>query len=537
MRAVLITRCLPALLIGAALSVTGTAGATPIVVSGVVSADAARATTPLPSDFDGDGDADLAVGARGEGVGARIFAGGVNVLPGSPAGPAAAGGQFWTQDSAGVAGASERYDGFGRALTSADFNGDGRADLAVGVPFEKYASMSEPGAVSVLYGSTAGLASRASQLWTQDSAGVPGTGEYGDRFGSTLAAGDFDADGYADLAVGVPSETIGTAIAGAGLVNILYGSPAGLRSARAQGWAQSSAGVRGTAENQDRFGAALAAGDVDGDGYADLAVGVPQENSTGAVQLLRGSRRGLTATGDQLWTQDSPGVLDDAQPSEFFGSAFALGDYNRDGRLDLAVGVPGEVLQACQECEAQGAVNILPGGAGGLTATGNAFVHIGSPGVPGEVWPSNQFGEALAAGDFDGDGDADLAVAAPVVTVSGQLGAGSVFLLNGGASGLTGSGLVLNQDTPGMPETAEPLDGFGMNLSANRFTGGTRDDLVIGFPIEDLGTRNSAGAVIFVPGSASGLNPTGSILWTQDSPGVRGTAEESDQFGVLAGGR
>jgi FG-GAP repeat len=84
----------------------------------------------------------------------------------------------------------------------ADFNDDGFADLAVGVVGENLGAISNGGAVNVLYGSATGLTGAGSQLFTQDSSGVPGVAEPGDGFGDALAVGDFDGDGFADLAVG-----------------------------------------------------------------------------------------------------------------------------------------------------------------------------------------------------------------------------------------------------------------------------------------------------------------------------------------------
>src|SRR2546421_608602 len=74
-----------------------------------------------------------------------------------------------------------------------DFDGDGFSDLAIGVPGE--GPLEEEGAVQVLYGSAAGLKAARNQLWTQDSPGVPGTGDGGHLFGRSLAAGDFNGDG------------------------------------------------------------------------------------------------------------------------------------------------------------------------------------------------------------------------------------------------------------------------------------------------------------------------------------------------------
>ena len=206
----------------------------------------------------------------------------------------------------------------------ADFNGDGIADLAVGVPFEDVGTIADAGVVNVLYGLGSGLSAAANQLWHQDRSGVADAVEVFDNFGWALAAGDFNFDDIADLAVGVPGETLGT-IPGAGAVSVLYGSGSGLSAAANQLWHQDRSGVADVAEGGDSFGWALAAGDFNGDGIADLAVGVPGESvgtipSAGAVNVLYGSRtNGLSAAGNQLWHQNSTGVADVAEDSDQFG--------------------------------------------------------------------------------------------------------------------------------------------------------------------------------------------------------------------------
>jgi hypothetical protein len=177
----------------------------------------------------------------------------------------------------------------------ADFNGDGVADLAVGIPGENTSA----GAVNVLYGAGGGLSGSGAQLFIQ----VGGTPEAGDSFGAELAAGDFNNDGFADLAIGAPGEGLGGA-GGAGAVSVLYGSSGGLTTSGGQLFTQ----VGGAAEAGDLFGSGLAAGDFNNDGFADLAAGAPFEgvagvDSAGAVSVLAGSTDGLTATGGQLFTQ------------------------------------------------------------------------------------------------------------------------------------------------------------------------------------------------------------------------------------------
>ncbi|HYI37575.1 MAG TPA: hypothetical protein VEX39_13250, partial [Thermoleophilaceae bacterium] len=137
----------------------------------------------VPGDFNGDGFGDLAVGAAREDVGAVADAGVVHVIYGSAAGLSATGSQYWNQNSAGIADAVEAGDGFGSTLTTGDFNGDGRDDLAIGAPAEGVGAFGATGVVHVLYGSAAGLTATGSQYWNQNSAGIADATETGDRFG------------------------------------------------------------------------------------------------------------------------------------------------------------------------------------------------------------------------------------------------------------------------------------------------------------------------------------------------------------------
>ena len=126
-------------------------------------------------------------------------------------------------------------------------------------------------------------------------------------------APDFDNDGFADLAVGVPREDI--TLAGGGAVNVLYGtSSSGLSSSGDQFWHQDVSGIEDSTDDSENFGFRLAAGDFDGDGQSDLAIGVVGEMGSsipgaGAVNVIYGSTAsGLSASGDQIWSQNSAGV-------------------------------------------------------------------------------------------------------------------------------------------------------------------------------------------------------------------------------------
>lgn len=230
--------------------------ATTALAGGHVAAAPAAAVGSLQADFDNDGVVDLAVGESFEDVGSVGAAGAVNVLYGSAGGLTGAGSQLFSQDSPGVVGTAERGDQFGSALAAGDFDNDGFADLAVGVVHEGVGAAIGAGAVNVLYGSAGGLTGSGNQQFWQGAGGVAGTAESGDAFGWSLATGDFDNDGLADLAVGVPFEDIG-AIDGAGAVNVVYGSADGLTAAGDQQFWQGASGVAGTAETFDTFGFAL----------------------------------------------------------------------------------------------------------------------------------------------------------------------------------------------------------------------------------------------------------------------------------------
>lgn len=559
-------------------------------VMGADLAAAAASARMVKADFNGDGWADLAIGMHGKNVGEEGSAGAVVVIYGSSAGLDAFGGdgipasQVWTQSSPGVPGGPEENDYFGTALAAGDFNNDGFSDLAIGVPREDVGGYPDLGAVNILYGSAQGLAAEGeetilpAQFWslTEFPEIIKGletlTSGY-EHFGSALTVADFNGDGFDDLAIGIPGKEfsfpewwwrVGVR---AGAVLVLHGSKAGLTGTGFQFWHQGP--LKGGREEGDLFGAALAAGDFNGDGFGDLAVGVPAEDintfvDAGAVNVIYGSAIGLTARGNQIWHKDSPGIIDRLTNYQRFGEVLAVGDFNGDGRSDLAVGVP---LSDSGGATWAGSVSVIYGSSTGLSQVGNTILtqeRLFNRTVE-QPESYDYFGSALAAGDFNGDGRDDLAIGVPgedVVSTQQTvpvINAGAVNVVYGSANGFVlrnGNGLrpqIWHQEKLGGILEAE--DRFGSSLSASNF-GRNRilydippqvvvtADLAIGVPEEDVWNNDlnqmvkSAGAVNVIYGSTGGLSvatrypgPGASRIWMQGYDGVPGSSEDYDFFG------
>lgn len=493
----------------------------------------ARRLLSVFADFDGNGHDDLAIGVPGE----NNNSGAVNVIysAAGSSGLTDTGNQLWTQNTPGVPDGSSAGDQFGAALAAGDFDNDGFADLAIGVPGESPGGVLQSGAVNIIYGSASGLATRATdKLWHQDSPRVREINESFDGFGSALAAGDFNNDGFTDLAVGVPGESLGS-LGRAGGVAIFYGGAGGISAPGNQNFNLDSPLVPGLPTAGDRFGYALSAGDFNGDGREDLGIGIPGFDpsgveSGGAVCILYGSPSGIVTSGSQLWNQDSPDITGGAELDDEFGFSVSAGDFDGDGRDDLAVGVPREDLGSGTLFFNQGFVHVLFGSAAGITASGSdAFSQSDVGGLDGDI---EEFGFALAAGDFSGDGRFDLAIGTPFETDLGlQFSVGQVNVVYGSASGIdTSTGIKIKQEDIGTGDKSESNDTFGQVLGVGNFNGGSRADLVINAPRQDVGAASNAGRVFVLYGAVSGF--VNGQAWDQDSAGILGAAESDDFFGL-----
>jgi FG-GAP repeat len=368
-----------------------------------LAADDFNPTTGIPQ-------TDLAVGAPGDGVNLAGSAGLVNVLydfsdgdPGGPSGPDAQGLQ---QGSAGIPGQAETDDNFGAALTGGLFKrtvGSPSRGLAIGAPGEAVGSNGAAGVVNTIYSNSAdGLAASsgaggrpAAQQFHQNSPGIPGSAEVGDRLGAALAVRNLVGDLSDDLLAGAPGEAIGSR-GGAGLVDLLSGSDgSGITGSGAQEFHQDSPGIAGSAEIGDRFGFAIGASPESEGVPPGVAVGVPGEDlvwggDAGLVNLLF-PRSGEPGS----FHQDSPGVLGSAEAGDRFGEALAVGDFNcavLDSNPELAIGVPGEDVGSALDA---GLVNVrYSPDTGGATGQQQALSQE-SAGVPGIAEDLDRLGRGL----------------------------------------------------------------------------------------------------------------------------------------------
>ncbi len=372
---------------GAGLTATGSqlwSQATPGVAGSPLTDDGFGAALAI-GDFGGSTHGDLAVGVPDENGGTMIDSGAVHVLPGSATGPGAAGSQYWTQNSSGIADNAESADRFGASLAAGDLGHSTRADLVIGATGERNGA----GVVHAIYGTDAGLTATNQQQWSQSTAGIAGSGAAGDHFGAALAIGDFGGTPHGDLAVGAPEDG---GPPDSGGVHVLPGSGTGLTATGSQLWTQASPGVFDFVEPGDRFGATLAAGDLGRGGQADLAIGVPGENEgAGFVHTIYGTASGLGAADQQVWSQDTPGIVNSSFPSDHFGATLAIGNFGGTSHSELAVGAPDENSGMVLDT---GVLHVLPGSSTGTTATGAQYWHQNASGVADGAELGDRFGGA-----------------------------------------------------------------------------------------------------------------------------------------------
>ncbi|MFE7778282.1 FG-GAP and VCBS repeat-containing protein [Streptomyces sp. NPDC057445] len=397
------------------------------------------------------------------------------------------------------------------ALTGnhADFNGDGYPDLAIGAHTATVGAVKRAGVVTIAYGSATGLTYDTASVVSQATPGVPGDPVEDGRWREVSGFGDLDGDGYDDLVVRWVEKNM-----------VLWGSKDGIT-----GTATALPTGNYTPTDPKLLGGGFGVGDVNGDGVDDFVSRANDGYSYG-VSVLLGPLDRDTAKPAGLWHRDTP-KLDKVQTSATYvgdmtgdgiddivvsggvvlgngtpggvvlkgsanglvkGSAFggpyehgnsypaAFGDLNKDGHQDLVTGYPD-----------QNKIYVAYGGTNGVSSS-RAYTQASS-GVPGTDEAGDKFGSAVAVGDTDQDGYADLIIGASYETGSDAATtsrSGAITVLRGSASGITTTGATsFTQNAAGIPSTSENNDSFGAatavldtdrNGSPEVYVGGNGED-------------------------------------------------------------
>lgn len=353
------------------------------------------------------------------------------------------------------------------------------------------------------------------------------------------ATSDFNCDGYSDLAVGVPGETVGATQTG--IVQVFFGSSAGL-DPNAIVLRIGSIGASGNPQNGDRFGAAVKSGQLNNDTCDDLVVGAPGYDSggaadSGAVYVFFGAASGFDPAQTLKLQRGANGIPDTNQPGAQWGSVLATGDANGNFVDELAIAAPHDGGPTTVDSGSVTVINDI--GESGGSYNASSF-RPGVSGFPGPAESKAHFGSALAFGNFTKSGLADfsqeLAIGAPDQNADRFRDSGAIYIVAAYPSGLTVAGTtMISQNSPGIPGTSEKGDGFGFALAAGRLLGNdAADDLAVGVPNEDVRKIRDAGTVVVLAGSASGIGGSaapGSTLFYQGRKGVPDKAERGDKFG------
>ncbi|MGD9099252.1 MAG: Calx-beta domain-containing protein [Anaerolineae bacterium] len=432
-------------------------------------------------DVNGDDYGDVIIGAYRY-DGSLVDAGAAFVYHGSATGLSAA--PDWTIQG------DQTQAQLGRRVSAAgDVNGDGYSDVIISADSYDNGHDNE-GRVYVYHGSPTGLHTGQAD-WTTE----------GDQDNAHIfpvsTAGDVNGDGYSDVIIGSIYYYNGQT--NEGRAYVYFGSPSGIRS-NAAGWT-----VEGDQENAYLGRAVGTAGDVNGDGYADVIVGAPgydnDQASEGRTYVYHGSAAGLSLTPD--W------VAEGNQPGAGFGYAVgAAGDVNGDGYGDIVVGARNYDGAQIDE----GRAYVYHGSATGLetTASWNAGSDQGQA----------HFGYAVGtAGDVNGDGYGDVIIGAEAYD-DGEENEGRAYVYHGSAAGLSAT-------AAWTVEGGQDEARLGVSVgTAGDVNGDGYSDVVVGAWLYD-GDQSDEGRAYVYHGSAIGLNEAAD--WTAEGD------QEAAYFGYAVG--
>lgn len=463
-------------------------------------------------DVDGDRRDELAAGMPSWDVGSVHDVGAVVVIAGASKRrlPEA---RLVTESMLGVAGGSQGGDRFGEALAGGDFSGDGYDDLAMGAPRDPVGAFFGVGVVTAVYGSARGLAyDRPAFLTGPLPPSATARRSFG--YGAPLAAADLDRDGFDDLVSRVdqePPPQVDIDHGAPGALQIMFGSPAGLTSARVRtisGPALDAGGF--VPADLQRFGEILAVGDVNHDGFPDIAEAVQGDPfdldgtaDPGHVGYCAGGPAGPTAC--RLVASGLGGAP----------ASLAIGDVDGDGYGDIVGGSPEDRIWGELEPPPAGAIRIWRGGSHG-PRTHMRVLRQGRRGVKGRSEHGDEFGSAIAVADLDGDARAEIVAGAP----GEDRGAGRVTVIRGPRS------VVYDQTVRHRGRR------FGAAVAVLDFDGDGRDDLAAGAPGDPR-----SGSVTILRGTSRRFKTNRSRVLGLRALGLPSRRERDPYFGVPFGAR
>ena len=436
-------------------------------------------------DFNNDGFTDLAVSASTDGADnagrVYIFTGMRNEM------------RLWQEISenlaVGVDGipAAEAWDRFGYALAVGDFNNDGIDDLAISAPGKRVQGNNNSGYVFLF----AGGEDRMTSIRGVEQRRGRASNEAGDRFGSSLAVGDFNNDNQDDLAVGTPNEFVGAKQSG---YVFIFKSNGNRRLSYLKNLNQRGLG---SDENGDLFGYTLAVGDFNRDGLDDLVVSALGEfnggnNNTdnmwversGVLFVFKGRNNTV-----EPWIVVDQKNMGANEHGDLFGYSLAVGDFNKDNYMDLAVGAPGEKPGSEPR---SGALFLFKGSRTKLNPYKVITQETEEFGLNEE---GDWYGCAVVSADFHGTGYFGLAVGVSSEAPWGDPEAGIVYLYSGDRSG-PNPWWTLTQSDLGRMENG---DLFGSSMALGDFVDRDgRPDLAVGAPGERTGRGNRDIGYVFI---------------------------------------
>ncbi|NDC75886.1 hypothetical protein EBZ70_11565, partial [bacterium] len=486
-------------------------------LEGAVSDDWTGYSVASAGDVNGDGYADIIIGAATASLVNRLIIGVSYVVFGKASGFAS------TINLSGLNGVTgfrlngdEQFGGAGMTVASAgDVNGDGFADLMISAPADAYGGF-------VVFGKANGFASAIDLSTLDGDTGfrIYPLAPHRDSGHSVASAGDVNGDGFADVLFSARNASP-NGNNGAGAAYLVFGKASGFAARIHPTDLNGTNGfqINGVAA-QDQAGMAVAsAGDVNGDGFADIIIGAngadPNGSDSGSSYVVFGKASGFTAAIDLSSLNGSNGFrLDGVAADDRLGwSAASAGDVNGDGYADMIV----SAYQADPNSNSDaGSSYVVFGNATGFASSLNLASLNGSNGFRLDgVAASERSGRSVAsAGDMNGDGYDDLIIGAFTASRNGAE-SGSSYVFFGKASGFASAiNLSSLNGTSGFRlDGVSASDQSGTSVaSAGDANGDGFADLIIGAPYADPNGSNSGAAYVYFSPASGAATYRGTTL-------------------------